>query len=63
MFKGVIPFLNEHEDEIFHNALLTSLKQLLWSSEVFKKTLKDTVFHKHFSNILDEIFKQYQGKK
>lgn len=63
IFKGVIPFLNDHEDDVIENSLLTSLKQILLNSSSFKEAVRDTVFQKHFSNILDEIFEQYMGKK
>ncbi|KAJ8928406.1 hypothetical protein NQ314_019041 [Rhamnusium bicolor] len=62
-FKGALPFLNDHEDEIIQNALMVSLKQILLGSESFKETVKDTVFQKHFSNVLDEVLEQYRGKK
>ncbi|XP_018572470.1 pericentriolar material 1 protein isoform X2 [Anoplophora glabripennis] len=61
-FKGAIPFLNEHEDEVIQSALLSSLKQILLGSESFKDLVKDTVFQKHFSNVLDEVLEQYRGK-
>lgn len=63
IFKGAIPFLNDHEEEIIQNSLLASLKHILLNSSSFKEAVKDTVFHKHFSNILDEIFEQYLGMK
>lgn len=63
IFKGAIPFLNDHEDEIIQNSFLASLNHILLSSGSFKETVKDTVFQKHCSNILDEILEQYIGKK
>lgn len=63
VFKGAIPFLDDHEDEIIQNSFILSFKQVLLSSSSFKEVVKDTVFQKHFSNILDEIFEQYIGKK
>ncbi|KAJ8909739.1 hypothetical protein NQ315_013543 [Exocentrus adspersus] len=62
-FKEIVPFLNEHEDEVIQNTLLSSLKQILLNSEGFKETVRDTVFQKHFANVLDDLLEQYRGKK
>lgn len=63
IFKGAIPFLNDHEEDIIDMPLLISLKHILSNSSSFKEAVRDTVFQKHFSNILDEVFEQYIGKK
>lgn len=59
----IIPFLNDHESEIVQPYLISNLKQILLQSDSFKELVKDSVFQKHFSNILEEVLEQYYGKK
>ncbi|XP_044255620.1 pericentriolar material 1 protein-like isoform X2 [Tribolium madens] len=63
VIKEIIPFLNDHEDDVTTLAFLSTLKQVLLESESFQETVRDSVFKKHFSNVLDEVLAQYQGKK
>ncbi|XP_008191614.1 pericentriolar material 1 protein isoform X2 [Tribolium castaneum] len=63
VIKEIIPFLNDHEDDSITHPFLVSLKQVLLESESFQETVRDSVFKKHFSNVLDEVLAQYQGKK
>nr|CAI5818276.1 unnamed protein product [Callosobruchus analis] len=57
-----LPFLSDHEDDIFNMSLLSQLKQILLSSTSLREAVKDAVFLKHFSNVLDAVFEQYLGK-
>jgi hypothetical protein len=55
--------LNDHEDDVMTHPFLVTLKQVLLESESFQETVRDSVFKKHFSNVLDEVLAQYHGKK
>lgn len=61
--REIIPFLNDHEGEVFQHNLKITLKQMLLESDSFKEIVKDTVFQKHVSNVLDEVLDQYHGTK
>ncbi|RZC42460.1 SCP-1 and/or EzrA domain containing protein [Asbolus verrucosus] len=63
VIKEIIPYLNDHEDDLMGHPFLVTLKQILIESESFKEAVRDSVFKKHFSNVLDEVLAQYHGKK
>ncbi|XP_030761339.1 pericentriolar material 1 protein isoform X2 [Sitophilus oryzae] len=62
-YKELISLLDNTEDEVMGISLLTTIKQVFLESELFKESVKDTVFLKHFSNVLDDVLEQYLGKK
>ncbi len=63
VIKEIIPYLNDHEDDVMTQPFLLALKQVLLDSDSFQETVRDSVFKKHFSNVLDEVLAQYHGKK
>ncbi|XP_076273236.1 combover isoform X2 [Rhynchophorus ferrugineus] len=62
-YKELISILEDCEEDIIGNHLLSTIKQVFLESELFKESVKDTVFLKHFSNVLDDVLEQYRGKK
>lgn len=62
-FKGVTQFLNENNDMVIDHDFVNIFKKKLLDSESFQEVLSDSVFLKHFSNVLNEVLEQYQGKK
>ncbi|VEN36661.1 unnamed protein product [Callosobruchus maculatus] len=58
-----LPFLSEHDEDTFDVNLLSQLKQILLTSTSLKDAVKDAVFLKHFSNVMDALFEQHLGKK
>ncbi|CAH0561493.1 unnamed protein product [Brassicogethes aeneus] len=62
-FKGVVQFLNENNENVIDQDFINSFKKNLLESESFQEILSDSVFQKHFSNILNEVLGQYTGKK
>ncbi|KAL3266031.1 hypothetical protein HHI36_010218 [Cryptolaemus montrouzieri] len=62
VFHEIIPFLNDNEHLTINQHLLASLKQKILEAKSFKKVVKDTIFQKHFSNVLDDILVFYSDK-
>ncbi|XP_045478735.1 pericentriolar material 1 protein isoform X2 [Harmonia axyridis] len=62
MFHEIIPFLNENEHLVIDHAFLAVLKQKILEAKSFKKIVKDTIFQKHFSNVLDHVLSFYNDK-
>ncbi|XP_060531210.1 pericentriolar material 1 protein isoform X2 [Cylas formicarius] len=61
--KEILSFLEVHDSDIVSSLFLGNLKQMFMGLESFRDTLKDTVFQRHFSNVLDEVLEQYHGKR
>lgn len=62
-YKDLVKLLEENRDEFLNNHHLISIKQIILESEFFKESVKDAIFFKHFSNVLDDILEQFRGKK
>nr|CAH7738167.1 unnamed protein product [Callosobruchus chinensis] len=61
--REALPFIDNHEDDLFNMTLLVQLKQILLTSTSLRDAVKDPVFLKYFSNVLDTMFEQYFGRK
>ncbi|KAK9875647.1 hypothetical protein WA026_009445 [Henosepilachna vigintioctopunctata] len=61
-FHEIIPFLNENEHLTINQHLLATLKQKIVEAKSFKKAVKDTIFQKHFLNVLDDVLSFYNDK-
>ncbi|CAG9762562.1 unnamed protein product [Ceutorhynchus assimilis] len=62
-YKEIVALLEANEDETIGSHLLANIRQVFVDSELFKDSVKDTVFLKHFSNVLNDVLEQYRGKK
>ncbi|XP_050297637.1 pericentriolar material 1 protein isoform X2 [Anthonomus grandis grandis] len=62
-YKEIVSVLEANSEDIVGNHLLANIKQVFLESELFQESVKDTVFLKHFSNVLDDVLEQYRGKK
>ncbi|XP_066253969.1 pericentriolar material 1 protein-like isoform X2 [Euwallacea similis] len=61
--KEIVSLLEAKEEDIIGNHLLSNIKQIFLDSELFKDSVKDAVFLKHFSNVLNDVLEQYRGKR
>lgn len=61
-FHEIIPFLNENEHLTIDQTLLAVLKQKILETKSFKKVVRDMIFQKHFSNVLDHVLNFYNDK-
>ncbi|XP_048520810.1 pericentriolar material 1 protein isoform X2 [Dendroctonus ponderosae] len=62
-YKDIVSLLDGCEDDVIGNRLLADIKQVFLESDLFRDSVKDTVFLKHFSNVLNDSLEQYRGKK
>lgn len=59
VFNEIIPFLNENEHIVINRQFLDLLNQKILESKSFKRIVKDNIFQKHFSNVLEKVLIYY----
>ncbi|XP_044747844.1 pericentriolar material 1 protein isoform X2 [Coccinella septempunctata] len=62
IFHEIIPFLNDNDHLTIDQQFLAILKQKILEAKSFKKVVKDSIFQKHFSNVLDHVLGFYNDK-
>lgn len=61
-YKEIVSLLDSKEGDVINTQLLSNIKQVFLDSDLFKDSVKDAVFLKHFSNVLNDVLEQYRGK-